>query len=77
MNHLKIKKLVKSIFKNFNLSNNHAIISTEYLMKAELVGAPSHGLARLKMYCERINKKLINPKPKFKIKKNISIYYPY
>ena len=69
MNHLKIKKLVKSIFKNFNLSNNHAKICTEYLMKAELVGAPSHGLARLMMYCERINKKLINPKPKFKIKK--------
>ena len=69
MNHLKIKKLVKSIFKNFNLSNNHAKISTEYLMKAELVGAPSHGLARLMMYCKRINKKLINPKPKFKIKK--------
>ena len=53
MNHLKIKKLVKSIFKNFNLSNNHAIISTEYLMKAELVGAPSHGLARLMMYCAK------------------------
>ena len=69
MNHFKIKKLVKNIFKNFNLSNSHAKISAEYLIKAELVGAPSHGLARLKMYCERINKKLINPKPKFKIKK--------
>ena len=64
MNHLKIKKLIKTIFKNFNLSNNHAKISAEYLMKAELVGAPSHGLARLMMYCERLNKKLINPKPK-------------
>jgi len=69
VNHFKIKKLVKNIFKNFNLSNSHAKISAEYLIKAELVGAPSHGLARLKMYCERINKKLINPKPKFKIKK--------
>ena len=69
MKHLLIKKTVKNIFKNFNLSNNHAKISAEYLIKAELVGAPSHGLARLKMYCERINKKLINPKPKIKIKK--------
>ena len=69
MNHLKIKKLIKTIFKNFNLSNKHAEISAEYLIKAELFGAPSHGLARLKMYCERLNKKLINPKPKIKIKK--------
>ena len=30
--------------------------------------ARSHGLARLKMYCDRI-KKLINSKPKIKIKK--------
>ena len=28
-----------------------------------------HGLARLKMYCDRIKKKLINPKPNIKIKK--------
>ena len=69
MNHLIIKKTVKNIFKNFNLNNNHASISAEYLIKAELVGATSHGLARLKMYCERIKKKIINPKPKIKIKK--------
>ena len=66
MNHFKIKKLVKNIFQNFNLSNSHAKISSEYLIKAELVGAPSHGLARLKMYCERIKKKIINPKQKLK-----------
>ena len=69
MNHLKIKKIVKNIFKNFNLNNNHAAISAEYLIKAELVGAHSHGLSRLKMYCERLEKKTINPKPKIKIKK--------
>ena len=69
MNHLIIKKTVKNIFKNFNLNNNHATISAEYLIKAELSGEPSHGLARLKMYCERVKKKIINPKPKIKIKK--------
>ena len=42
---------------------------SDYLIKAELLGAPSHGLARLKMYCDRIKKKLINSKPKIKIKK--------
>jgi len=69
VNYLIIKKTVKNIFKNFNLNNKHATISAEYLIKAELVGAPSHGLARLKMYCERIKKKIINSKPKIKIKK--------
>ena len=33
------------------------------------MGAPTHGLSRLKMYCDRINKKVINPQPKLKIKK--------
>ena len=69
MNHLKIKKLIKTIFENFKLSKKHSEISAEYLIKAELVGAPSHGLARLMMYCKRLKKKLINPKPKIKIKK--------
>ena len=34
-----------------------------------MVGAYGHGLSRLKMYCDRINKNLINAKPKIKIKK--------
>ena len=54
---------------NYKLNINHSKISAEYLIKAELIGASSHGLARLKMYCERLGKKLINPKPKIKIKK--------
>ena len=69
MNHLKVKKIVINIFKNFKLKEAHAEISAEYLIKAELLGAPSHGLSRLKMYCERLNKKIINPNPKIKIQK--------
>ena len=48
---------------------NHALISANALINAELVGAYGHGLSRLKMYCDRISKKVINPKPKIKIKK--------
>ena len=69
MNYLKIKNKVKNIFIKFKLNNKHATLCAEYLIKAELVGAPSHGIARLKMYCERIKKKIINPKPNIKIKK--------
>ena len=65
----KLKKLITKVFINHKLNKNHSIICAEALVNAELVGAPSHGLSRLKMYCDRINKKLINPKPKIKIKK--------
>ena len=64
-----LKKIVKKIFINHGLSNNHAIISTNALINAELVGAYGHGLSRLKMYCDRLSKKVINPKPKIRIKK--------
>ena len=64
-----LKKEIIKIFKKFGLNNNHALISTNAIINAELVGAYGHGLSRLKMYCDRISKKLINPKPKIKIKK--------
>ena len=62
-----LKKKIIKIFKNHNLSASHALICANALINAELVGAPTHGLSRLKMYCDRINKKIINPKPKIKI----------
>ena len=63
-----LKSKLEKIFIKHYLSKKHSKICAEYLIKAELVDAPSHGLARLKMYCDRIKKKLINPKPKIKIK---------
>ena len=64
-----LKREIINIFKKYGLSNNHALISANALINAELVGAYGHGLSRLKMYCDRIKKKIINPKPKIKIKK--------
>ena len=69
MNKVNLKNLITKIFLKHKLSKKHALICSEAIVNAELVGAPSHGLSRLKMYCDRINKKLINPKPKIKIKK--------
>ena len=64
-----LKKEIVRIFKKHGLSTDHAIISANALINAELVGAYGHGLSRLKMYCDRISKKVINPKPKIKVKK--------
>ena len=67
------KKVILSklqrIFKKHNLPNSHSRICADYLLKAELINAQSHGLARLKMYCDRLKKGLINSKPKIKIKR--------
>ena len=64
-----VKKLVTRIFKKHGLESKHALVCAKALINAELVGAPSHGLARMSSYCNRIKKKVINPKPKIKIKK--------
>ena len=71
MNKIKLQKILISIFKKPGLSNDHSKISADALINAELVGAYGHGLSRLKMYCDRIKKKVINSNPKIKIK-NIS-----
>ena len=65
----KLKKIIVEIFRKYKLSKSHSIICADAIINAELVGAPTHGLSRLKMYCDRISKKVINPKPKIKIKK--------
>ena len=69
MKQKKLKLILNQIFQKHNLSKDHSKIVSDYLIKAELLGAPSHGLARLKMYCDRIKKKLIKAKPKIKVKK--------
>ena len=69
MKTLILKKEIVKIFQKYGLSKNHSSISADALINAELVGAYGHGLSRLKMYCDRISKKVINPKAKIKIKK--------
>ena len=69
---MKINKLsivLNKIFNKYGLNKLHSKICSDALIYAELVGAQSHGLSRVKMYCERIKKKLINPQPKIKFKK--------
>ena len=68
-NNKKLYLKVLNIFKKYSLSHKHSQICASAIINAELVGSSSHGLSRLKMYCDRIKKELINPKPKIKIKK--------
>ena len=68
MKQKRLKLVLNQIFQKHNLSKDHAKIVSSYLINAELLGAPSHGLARLKMYSDRLKKKLIKARPKIKIK---------
>ncbi len=68
-------KYIEKIFIEYELSKLHAKISAKYLIDADFSGVPTHGIARVSMYCMRI-KKLINPKPKIKIK-NFTKYISY
>ena len=69
MKYLELKKKLIKIFLNHGFSKKNSLICSDALVNAELVGASSHGLSRLKMYCDRIKKKVINPIAKIKIKK--------
>ena len=51
-----LRSKIKQIFIKHQLSKKHSEICADYLIKAELVEARSHGLLRLKMYCDRIKK---------------------
>ena len=44
-----LRSKVIQIFKKHKLSKKHSKICADYLIKAELVEAKSHGLTRLKM----------------------------
>ena len=53
----KLKKLISKILLKYNLNKKDVEICTKALINAELVGAPTQGVSRLKMYCETIEKK--------------------
>ena len=54
VNGKKLNQIIIKILKKNGLNANHATICSKALINAELVGAHSHGLSRLKMYCDRI-----------------------
>ena len=64
-----LKSIIKKIFIKHKLKVMNIHGCTNAIINAELVGASSHGVSRVKMYCDRIKKKLINPKTKIKFKK--------
>lgn len=54
---------VRKIFLRHGLSEKHAETAAYALVKANLRGVDSHGVARVPMYCERLRRRVANPHP--------------
>ncbi|MBA7653546.1 putative oxidoreductase YjmC [subsurface metagenome] len=50
-----------------NIPPKDADLIAESLVRANLRGVDSHGVARMAIYIERLNKKLVNPEPQIEI----------
>ena len=68
-NHRYIINFIKKIFINANLSALDASVIASSLVKADLRGVWSHGIARTSVYYKRVEQNLAKAKPKIKFKK--------
>jgi LDH2 family malate/lactate/ureidoglycolate dehydrogenase len=63
----KLRTFTESIFKKIGCSDEHATLAADVLIKADLRGIDSHGVARLTGYVRLWEKKRINATPNIKI----------
>lgn len=62
-----LRNFTESVFKKMGCSAEHAQLATDVLIKADLRGIDSHGVARLTGYVRLWEKKRINTNPNIKI----------
>ncbi len=55
------------VFENYGLPASDAHTAARALVKANLRGVDSHGVARVPMYCERLRRGVANPTPEIEI----------
>ena len=62
-----LHNFIRKIFFRNGLSEEHAETASYALVKANLRGVDSHGVARVPMYCERLRRRMANPQPKIEV----------
>ena len=67
IDYLSLQKWTESIFEKAGFSHDHAQLAAAVLIKADLRGIDSHGVARLGGYLRLIEKNRINTQPKLQI----------
>ena len=63
----KLRDFTESVFKKMGCSDEHAKLAADVLIKSDLRGIDSHGVARLTGYVRLLEKGRINAKPAIKI----------
>ncbi|MCA8879634.1 MAG: Ldh family oxidoreductase [Rhodobacteraceae bacterium] len=64
-----LREFARSAFKSAGLSESDAGVVGDDLVKANLRGIDSHGVSRIPMYLERLDRGLVNPRPDMKVTK--------
>ncbi len=67
-----LKRLCSDLLQKVKLPPKDAELIAESLVQANLRGVDSHGVARMAIYIERLNKRLTNPKPRITILRETS-----
>jgi LDH2 family malate/lactate/ureidoglycolate dehydrogenase len=62
-----LRTFTEDIFKAIGCSQEHAVLAADVLLKSDLRGIDSHGVARLSGYVRLWEKKRINPTPNIRI----------
>jgi LDH2 family malate/lactate/ureidoglycolate dehydrogenase len=62
-----LRVFARTVFTRYDLPEADAQRVAEGLVKANLRGLDSHGVARIPIYCERLRRRCINPRPVIKI----------
>lgn len=62
-----LREFTSNVFKHFGVPEQDAMQASDVLSKADVRGIDSHGVARLKTYCDMFTIGRINPKPAVKI----------
>ena len=62
-----LEKFTLRVFEKIGCPHHQAVQATEVLLRADLRGIDSHGIARLSGYVRLWNKKRVNSDPKFRI----------
>jgi LDH2 family malate/lactate/ureidoglycolate dehydrogenase len=72
-----LTSVCSAILEKLNVPLEHSNIIADSLVKADLRGVESHGIARLPTYVKRVKNGLINPQAKYKIisESNTSVVY--
>ncbi|MFX1411808.1 MAG: Ldh family oxidoreductase [Promethearchaeota archaeon] len=65
-----LRNFIRDLFINLEVPEEDADIIADVIISADLRGISSHGVQRLKMYCDRIKKGIYNPKTEIKVIKD-------